>query len=470
MTPVRLVVMSLALALCVAPATAAEPALPPVPHLFLVPAGTDAAVALSATRARVVARYEAATLVEAGGADAARLERAGADRRDDMREVGLGGGSIDPATDRPPLIGKHTALTDRGLAVIQFVGPVKDAWRAAMEATGVRVVSYMAQNAYLVSGSGPALTRLGALRGTSSAVRAVIAYTPRDKLGAGVRAGGRVAVQTVRARPPRAGRASVRSGPSVGAPSRPRGSSRPIRTSSPSCPTPTPSCSTSARIRSSRATSPAAIRWCRPGRGTSPSSTASGSAPRPSRSRSTSTDSGVDKGVVPPPAGSHPDFFTNGNPSDPSRIDYAHEATAADADARDCGGHGTAVAGVVGGFNTGTGAAVEDAAGYQYGLGVAPRTRLGATKLFNCAGSFDVTTSLTALASSAYAAGARIANNSWGSAVGGAYNASSQELDAIVRDAQPGVAGNQELVEVLSAGNSGAGAEHDRRTRAPRRT
>ena len=79
--------------------------------------------------------------------------------------------------------------------------------------------------------------------------------------------------------------------------------------------------------------------------------------------------------------------------------------------------------------------------GFNYGLGIAPTGRLGATKIFNCAGNFDVTTSFTALRSAAYAAGARISNNSWGAAVGGAYNADAREFDFLVRDAQPGVAG-----------------------------
>ena len=67
-------------------------------------------------------------------------------------------------------------------------------------------------------------------------------------------------------------------------------------------------------------------------------------------------------------------------------------------------------------------------------------------------------TSITDLRSQAYASGARISNNSWGSAVGGAYNATAQEFDGLARDAQPGVAGNQQITQVVSAGNSGAGA------------
>ena len=170
------------------------------------------------------------------------------------------------------------------------------------------------------------------------------------------------------------------------------------------------------------------------------------------------TDEGVDKGVVPVPAGSHDDFYRLGAATNPSRIVYAQEATAADTNARDCGGHGTNVASIATGYNGKTGAAFEDAQGFNYGLGVNPYGRLGATKIFNCAGSFDVSTSVAALHNSAYASGARVSNNSWGSPTGGAYNARSQEFDSLVRDAQPGVSGNQAFTEVVSAGNSGAGA------------
>ena len=134
------------------------------------------------------------------------------------------------------------------------------------------------------------------------------------------------------------------------------------------------------------------------------------------------TDEGLDKGLVPVPAGSHDDFYASGNDAAPSRIKYAQEATA-DSNARDCGGHGTNVASIAAGFNNRTGAAFEDAQGFNYGLGIAPRARLGATKIFNCAGSFDVATTFSTLRSAAYAAGARISNNSWGANVGGAYNA-----------------------------------------------
>ena len=155
-------------------------------------------------------------------------------------------------------------------------------------------------------------------------------------------------------------------------------------------------------------------------------------------------------------------------PGSASRLAYVTNYTG-DTDARDCGGHGTINASIIGGFNSGTGATVEDSDGFNYGLGVAPRVQLGGSKVFRCGtGEFELAGTFTGLAGSAYAGGARISNNSWGTDVAGDYDADSQEFDAIVRDTQPGTPGNQEMVEVVAAGNAGPGPERSARPRPPR--
>src|SRR4051794_8865128 len=139
-------------------------------HLLVVPASDAGRAALTvATGAREVARYKQFTLVEATGGDVAALQRAGASLRDDMREVRIGTRSYDVALERPALLGKHggaapSATKDgAGLAVVQYVGPIKDEWTAAVTKTGVQIVSYMAQNGQLVAGDDEALDRLAAL-------------------------------------------------------------------------------------------------------------------------------------------------------------------------------------------------------------------------------------------------------------------------------------------------------------------
>src|SRR5687768_1202966 len=94
------------------------------PHLYTVPDDAPGAAALARSDARVIARYDAFTLVEATGDDGERLGGAGANLRDDMRMVKVGRREIDPARDRAPLT-KPAAGSGPGLAVVQFVGPVK---------------------------------------------------------------------------------------------------------------------------------------------------------------------------------------------------------------------------------------------------------------------------------------------------------------------------------------------------------
>ena len=63
----------------------------------------------------------------------------------------------------------------------------------------------------------------------------------------------------------------------------------------------------------------------------------------------------------------------------------------------------------------------------------------------------------------AYGQGSRISSNSWGfqTSTGGPvadYDANSQAYDSIVRDAQSGTAGLQQLTVVFAAGNDGSGS------------
>ncbi|MGB0133501.1 S8 family serine peptidase [Dokdonella sp.] len=97
---------------------------------------------------------------------------------------------------------------------------------------------------------------------------------------------------------------------------------------------------------------------------------------------------------------------------------------------------------------------------YQRGLGMNPFGRLGGTRLF--APGFDQNAcggTYTGVIEASYAAGARISNNSWGcGACAGQYDISSQAYDAGTRDADSGSAGNQQLITIFSAGNNGSGS------------
>jgi subtilisin family serine protease len=441
-------------------------------HLFSVPKTGPSAAALAKTDARQVARYGAFTLVEASGADADRLRRAGADLRDDMREVRLGSAEVDPARERAPLAGSRAGRGGRALAVVQFAGPIKEAWLRRLEGTGVRVVTYMAENAYLVSGSGGELAAVRSLVDSDPAFRALVAYSAADKLGAGIRSEGRqrLAVQTLsgadgsRARGRVADLGRRLRQPSAVGPFRTQFveldaaeaaalAGRPGVVSIQPAPVP--------RLRDERADQivAGALTGADPLLPSGPGYLAfhdglglGTAAPFPFVVDV--TDEGIDRGSTDTDLA---DLHQDGSSVGASRLAYVTDYTA-DPDARDCGGHGTINTSIIGGFNNGTGATVEDAQGFNYGLGVAPRVQLGGSKVFRCTtGAFQLAGTFTGLAGSAYANGARISNNSWGTDVAGAYDADSQEFDAIVRDTQPGTPGNQELVEVVAAGNAGPG-------------
>jgi hypothetical protein len=122
------------------------------------------------------------------------------------------------------------------------------------------------------------------------------------------------------------------------------------------------------------------------------------------------------------------------------------------------GGHGFLNSHIIGGINTGTGTAVEDALGYNYGLGIAPYARMGVTAIFGGTAS-----SGTTWESTAYGQSARISSNSWGFTdnLGNPiprYDTNAQSYDRIVRDAQTGTAGLQQMTIVFAAGNDGSGA------------
>jgi subtilisin-like proprotein convertase family protein len=337
------------------------------------------------------------------------------------------------------------------LLLVQFVGPVKDEWLAKLRATGATVLGYAAQNGYIVHAAGDALDRVTELVGAYPAVRAATALRPADKVERGAD-GGRVAVQTVAGAPGADARAeAARDGRKLAASL----SAAHLRTQFLDL-----SAAEVAELAADPAVvaiEPAGVPRLLDERGAQiVAGNLTGNAPSgpgyqawltskgfgaPFGFAIDVTDSGLDRGDT---TAVHPDLL--------GRVGYAHDFTL-DPDATDCGGHGTNVTSIAAGLGT---AAGQDAQGYKHGLGVAPYAEVGASKIFRCSGA-AAAVNYSQLTSDAYAAGARISNNSWGISNFGGYHASSQAYDALVRDAAPGTPGNQPMVEVFSAGNDGDG-------------
>lgn len=164
-------------------------------------------------------------------------------------------------------------------------------------------------------------------------------------------------------------------------------------------------------------------------------------------------DSGLDTGIPDDPDG-HPDFrAADGS----SRISYSVSFVAGPQPSPgDFYGHGTLNASIATGYNAGISAPAVDAAGYRLGLGVAPFVRVGGSKIFDRGDGIFLSGTYTDIATHAFRNGMRFASNSWG-APANRYTVESMEYDAIVRDADPATAGNQEFTVCFAAGNAYGG-------------
>lgn len=162
-------------------------------------------------------------------------------------------------------------------------------------------------------------------------------------------------------------------------------------------------------------------------------------------------------------------LWVNGSTSNTSRM---VQNTACVTNATEAvGGHGHINANIVGGYDlrantevVGARFPITDVAGglgYQRGLGINPFARFAGTRIFTGGGSYNVTNcggNDVGVIKRNQDNGAAISTNSWGAAVGGAYDDSSQAYDAGTRDSDTTEAGNQQMFFVFSAGNSGSGS------------
>jgi hypothetical protein len=176
------------------------------------------------------------------------------------------------------------------------------------------------------------------------------------------------------------------------------------------------------------------------------------------------SDSGIDNATQTP---NHFGLYRLGDSTNPSnsRIIYNRLVGTPNGGStlQGCDGHGTLNSHIIGGYvPSGTVNGVNfdafphaDASLFHYGRGMAPFVKVGSSVIFD-PHNFTFP-NYENLESMAYDDSARISSNSWGAAVGGAYNSDSQRYDALVRDAQNGTSGNQEYTIVFSAGNSGPG-------------
>lgn len=403
----------------------------------------------------------------------------------ELDEIALRGGALDTRTGLGPQVAGEWRQT-RGEAaqmwMVQFVGPVKDEWAAGLAERGLQIVAYMPNNAYVVWGDGAALAKLEAwaqqrlpvqwtgpyhpaYRVAPSVVQRVEAAEGEEILelsvqffnteavegsvakllalgGAVFKSPGRVLGYTnVSLRVPASRVADIAQWPDVFnigaylAPEKLDEAQNQIIAGN----------LTTAGSNVVPA-GPGYLAWL----------ASKGFPTNPANYPLVDiVDDGLDQGdganVL------HPDFHELGVFANPDRFTYIGNCTP-DATGNGVGGHGNLNAGIVGAYNDLSGAPHVDANGFRRGLGVSPYNRLAGTKIFRNAGNYDVSAcggNDAGVVLASYTGGAAITSNSWGAPVNGLYDDSSQAYDALTRDAAPAEPGNQQMLHVFAAGNSG---------------
>ncbi len=409
--------------------------------------------------------------------DAALVEGlAGVEVRPEFHQVWLRRGVLDTRSGTRAADGVlHASFDVRRMALAQFHGPVSDAEHAALVATGVELVHYLPQNAYLVwIASDDARARLLALRGDSSGLAFVDALLPEDVVSPRLDGAQGVIEVTLQVFNPAAERSTKpleraavleAIGLTEGLLREPEDVLGGVYTN------------ITARVAvqaletlalldalvnvepfqlphqmSERQAQEVRGAWNAAGTGAAGPGyanflNASGFPTTPSSYPVVAVvDSGIDNGTTSPLDNS---LRTGGIPGQPSRV-IATANLSNESSASCINGHGHLCASVIAG--SGIADAWPDGA-FVRGLGIAPAARLSNIKYLNNNNSGSLTSHAT-LAETAWGHGARISSNSWGSDAFGAYTASSQQHDQLARDASS-AGGNQQMLFVFSAGNDG---------------
>jgi len=470
------------------PATAeADYVAPGTLHRIVLPANSPAIARLSA-RGAVLSSEDYGSFVQLYvNADVEGLRSSGAQIVDEFTRIDLNGFVLDGARQAETLQALDTQIPatlrapqaapadgESRLRIVQFQGPIKDAWLDALRGTGATIVTYIPNNAYVVKTDPLSDAKVGQLSG-NPAVLGVFTYEPAFKLRPELRAASlqdsapyKVTVQVIAdaqgdafAHQLWTRALAVVTEPNAvvgywnvalemdGANIQELALDSHVFAIEP----------LGIPVRLDERQGQIMAGNLIPG-GSQPSGAGylawlaglgfPGQSPFPFSVDV--TDDGIDRGSL---SDVNSEFKVDG--SGASRLAYINNYSG-DALGDSVDGHGNINTSIIGGYNNLTGSGAEDALGYNYGLGVAPWVQLGDSKVFNNAGSGIFNQPTNVRMANAYNAGARISSNSWGYTTGTTYNSDSQLHDQCVRDAVSGTAGNQELAIVFAAGNSGSGA------------
>jgi len=446
------------------------------PSLHKVQISAEKAAALEAQGATVLADYGSFKLLQVDDATIKRLPALkDAELRDEYNHILLNAGVIDTLSEHAQsLRGMRKTSVGKRFHIVQFAGPVQPEWYKALEATGVKVVTYIPNNAYLVYGDPAAMTSLQKHTDSAPLIQwdgeyladykldpsvntvATAAYTIQLVKDPGTNEGTLALIRGMQSREAivsevldyvnvvafvdRRALDELVQRPDVLS-IHPRVQPQKFDERQ--------NMILAGQVSGTTPTGPGYLAWLASKGFTQDQFSASGFGVDVS-------DSGLDNASLAP---NHFGLYVNGDVTGTSRVAYARLEGSANSGStiQGCDGHGTLNAHIIGGYVNLTGAPHADTAGYRYGLGVAPFVKMGSSVVFD-PGTFT-NPNYSNLQSRAYRDGMRISSNSWG-ARSSAYTTDSQEYDALVRDAQPTSSavpnpGNQQMIIAFAAGNSG---------------
>jgi len=421
-----------------------------VPHKLRVndPA---AASALAAQGGKIIASYGAFTVIEADDAALAHVNTNHLEIADDWNLIRLNARQMDTrAPEIKALRKSRGAFAGKRLHLVQFAGPLKTEWFEALKQSGAQIVTYIPENTYLIYGDALALARMQHWAGVSSSVQWEGEYTRDLKVHPEARTANTFSIQLVVDTNANASTLAVinqlKTAPVKSDYQRDRYRNLVVSL-------PTDQLDTIAaqpdvisiqpyvqpkkhderqdqimagNLSGDQPSGPGYLAWLNSKGFNQAQFDSSGFVVDVA-------DAGIDNGTATP---GHFGLYTSGDTGGASRLAYARiEGTENPGGTlAGCDGHGALNAHIIANYDAYS--QHEDSSGYSYGMGVCPFVRVGSSVIFDNSSTNDFTfPDYNTLVGDAYASGARIQNNSWGSDVGGGYDADAQTYDALVRDA-----------------------------------
>src|SRR5262249_18970323 len=159
---------------------------------------TDPSIAraLESRNARMIGNYDSFQIFVADEQTTERFAGSSfVELRDEENLILFNAGALDTTSEevKPLQAGTNlretSASGESSLHLVQFAASIKPEWYAALQNTGVKIVAYIPNNAYLVYGTPQNLARVHDLSNRASYVQWEGTYQPRFKLDPNVRTG-----------------------------------------------------------------------------------------------------------------------------------------------------------------------------------------------------------------------------------------------------------------------------------------